>query len=81
MRFKICSHEPFVELLCKDDMCLQKKPNIHPFNLLSFTKCQPCPGHWGMVKARTVWCRPSCTLISCVGLEDALSSEGLSPPQ
>lgn len=34
MRFKICSHELFVELLCKDGRCLQKKHQYLPIHSL-----------------------------------------------
>lgn len=59
MRFKICSHKIFVELLCSNSRCLPKKPNVYlPIHSLVFTKYQLRTGYWGMAKASRVGWQP-----------------------
>lgn len=79
MRFKICSHELFVELLCKDGRCLQKKPqklpihslDIYRVNCVLGTGARQRPGEQGS---------PRYMLMSC-GLGRGPIPGGLFSPQ
>lgn len=69
MRFKICSHELFVELLCKDSRCLQKKPQNLPIHSLDSYRVK-CALGTGAQQRPGVQSAPSPhVLMSCMALK------------